>query len=368
MPTLVLLKPDAVARGLTFEISERFEKRGLPLVACKMLQPTREQAAAHYKPLEKTSDFAALVDFLVSGPAVVLVWDAEPAAVQALAGDADPAKAALGSIRGDLAVDRARNLLECSATAADAKREMAVWGVEEIAAPAPAATAKPAAPAGNGAAAAAAAAGGGDGGDGDGKSKKALAKEAKKAEKAAKKAEHKAAGVTKSGETKKSAGIPEVKQDLIPISFEPPSGTRDFFPDEMRVRNWLFAQFRSVARSFAFQEYAAAAPPALGRARRPNVGRALTHRPPPPPPRRYDAPVLENTALFKRKGGEEITDQMYCFKDKDDPPHEVTLRPEMTPTLARMVLSLGGKILLPVKWFSVRRNSAQFGATLCAIL
>ena len=276
MPTLVLLKPDAVARGLTFEISERFEKRGLPLVACKMLQPTREQAAAHYKPLEKTSDFAALVDFLVSGPAVVLVWDAEPAAVQALAGDADPAKAALGSIRGDLAVDRARNLLECSATAADAKREMAVWGVEEIAAPvpAPAAAAKAAAPAGNGAAAAAAAAGGGDGGDGDGKSKKALAKEAKKAEKAAKKAEHKAAGVTKSGETKKSAGIPEVKQDLIPISFEPPSGTRDFFPDEMRVRNWLFAQFRSVARSFAFQEYAAAAPPALGRTRRPNAGRA----------------------------------------------------------------------------------------------
>ena len=55
---------------------------------------------------------------------------------------------------------------------------------------------------------------------------------------------------------------------------------------------------------------------------------------------------------------------MYCFKDKDDPPHEVTLRPEMTPTLARMVLSLGGKILLPVKWFSVRRNSAQFCATL----
>ena len=94
------------------------------------------------------------------------------------------------------------------------------------------------------------------------------------------------------------------------------------------------SSFRShaVARSFAFQE--------------------------------YDAPVLENTALFKRKGGEEITDQMYCFKDKDDPPHEVTLRPEMTPTLARMVLSLGGKILLPVKWFSVRRNSAQ----LCAIL
>ena len=98
----------------------------------------------------------------------------------------------------------------------------------------------------------------------------------------------------------------------------------------MRVRNWLFAQFRSVARSFAFQE--------------------------------YDAPVLENTALFKRKGGEEITDQMYCFKDKDDPPHEVTLRPEMTPTLARMVLSLGGKILLPVKY------AAELWRNSCAII
>ena len=52
---------------------------------------------------------------------------------------------------------------------------------------------------------------------------------------------------------------------------------------------------------------------------------------------------------------------MYCFKDKDDPPHEVTLRPEMTPTLARMVLSLGGKILLPVKYAAqLWRNSAQF--------
>ena len=111
MPTLVSSSSDAVARGLTFEISERFEKRGLPLVACKMLQPTREQAARRTASSWKNLRLlAALVDFLVSGPAVVLVWDAEPAAVQALAGDADPAKAALGSIRGDLAVDRARNL------------------------------------------------------------------------------------------------------------------------------------------------------------------------------------------------------------------------------------------------------------------
>ena len=158
---------------------------------------------------------------------------------------------------------------------------MAVWGVEDRGAGA-GGCGEPAAPASNGAAAAAAAAGG-DGGDGDGKSKKALAKEAKKRRRRRRRRSQGGRG-HKIGETKKSAGIPEVKQDLIPISFEPPSGTRDFFPDEMRVRNWLFAQFRSVARSFAFQE--------------------------------YDAPVLENTALFKRKGGEEITDQMYCSRTR----------------------------------------------------
>jgi len=87
----------------------------------------------------------------------------------------------------------------------------------------------------------------------------------------------------------------------------------------MRTRNWLFAKFRETARQLAFVE--------------------------------YDAPVLEAEQLYVRKGGEEITQQMYNFIDKDQ--KAVTLRPEMTPTLARMVLSCGGKMLLPVKWFSV---------------
>ncbi|KAF4674292.1 Transcription elongation factor [Perkinsus chesapeaki] len=86
------------------------------------------------------------------------------------------------------------------------------------------------------------------------------------------------------------------------ISFDPPSGTRDFFPEDMRVRNWLFSQWRSVSAQFGFSE--------------------------------YDAPVLENEDLYKRKAGEEIVEQMYNFVDKEG--HNVTLRPEMTPTLARM--------------------------------
>jgi histidyl-tRNA synthetase len=109
------------------------------------------------------------------------------------------------------------------------------------------------------------------------------------------------------------------------IDLEPPSGTRDFFPEDMRLQRWLFDKFRSTATQFSFQE--------------------------------YDAPVLENEDLYKRKAGEEITEQMYNFKDKDG--NAVTLRPEMTPSLARMVLSLmraeTGAIaaVLPLKWFSL---------------
>ncbi|EKX42834.1 hypothetical protein GUITHDRAFT_87963 [Guillardia theta CCMP2712] len=106
---------------------------------------------------------------------------------------------------------------------------------------------------------------------------------------------------------------------MIPV--EPVMGTRDFYPEDMRARNWLFGHFKEVARRFAFQE--------------------------------YDAPVLEHEELYKRKaGGEEITQQMYNFVDKSG--YAVTLRPEMTPTLARMILGdPTTKMILPVKWFSL---------------
>jgi len=110
-----------------------------------------------------------------------------------------------------------------------------------------------------------------------------------------------------------------------PAYLDPPSGTRDFYPQEMRVQNWLFDKFRESARHFGFQE--------------------------------YDAPVLEHVQLYERKAGEEIVDQMYNFKDKEG--DHVTLRPEMTPTLARMVLNKTNlqtgevRVPLPLKWFSI---------------
>ena len=317
--TCVLLKPDAVGRGLNFQITERFEKREFKLLACRMLQATKEEAEAYYAPLKGKAGFDDAVAFLTSGPIVATAWEAPGVLAAALstAGAADPAKAALGTVRGDLAVDNARNLIECSADAAAAKRELALWFT-----PAQLGGGGGAASSAGGAAAAATAAGGGavdvaDSGGEGGKSKAQLKKEAKEAKKAEKKGPLGGGGGSGDGRGRGRGKAAAEPQDTT--FYEPPSGTRDFFPDDMRVRNWLFGRFRETARRFAFQE--------------------------------YDAPVLENVALYERKAGEEITDQMYNFTDKDD--KRVTLRPEMTPTLARMILSLGDRFLKPVKWFSV---------------
>jgi hypothetical protein len=106
---------------------------------------------------------------------------------------------------------------------------------------------------------------------------------------------------------------------LPAVPLEPPMGTRDFFPEDLRVRAWLFGHFRAVAHLLGFLE--------------------------------YDAPVLEHEVLYTRKAGEEITAQMYNFVDKGG--YNVTLRPEMTPSLARMVVSREKQLLLPLKWFSI---------------
>jgi len=96
-------------------------------------------------------------------------------------------------------------------------------------------------------------------------------------------------------------------------------GTRDFYPEDMRLRNWLFERFHSAARSHGFEE--------------------------------YDAPVLESEELYTRKAGEEIVGQLYNFEDKGG--RKVALRPEMTPSLARMVMARAGALALPIKWYSI---------------
>ncbi len=101
-------------------------------------------------------------------------------------------------------------------------------------------------------------------------------------------------------------------------TLQPPRGTRDFYPDEYRFREWLFGHFHAVAASFGFEG--------------------------------VDAPVLEYEELFTRKAGEEITDQLFHFELHD---RRYALRGEFTPSLARMVMARAGGLRLPLRWYTV---------------
>jgi len=103
------------------------------------------------------------------------------------------------------------------------------------------------------------------------------------------------------------------------IDLQPVKGTRDFFPDEMRLRNWLFEVWRNVSEQAGFEE--------------------------------YDTCVLEHEELYVRKTGDEISKQLYSFKDKGG--RRLSLRPEMTPSLARLVLQQEKSLSFPIKWFSM---------------
>jgi histidyl-tRNA synthetase len=96
-------------------------------------------------------------------------------------------------------------------------------------------------------------------------------------------------------------------------------GFRDFYPEDLTLRNHIFAIWRSVAQRYGFEE--------------------------------YDGPPLESLELYTQKSGEEIVQQLYTFRDKGD--RDVALRPEMTPTLARMVAAHAQALKKPIRWFSI---------------
>lgn len=110
-------------------------------------------------------------------------------------------------------------------------------------------------------------------------------------------------------------------------------GFRDFFPEECALRNYIFATWRRVARRYGFME--------------------------------YEGPVLESTDLFRKKSGDEITGQLFCFEDKAQ--RELSLRPEVTPSLARMATTRHRDFKKPMKWFQIgscfRYEEPQEGRT-----
>jgi len=106
------------------------------------------------------------------------------------------------------------------------------------------------------------------------------------------------------------------------MQFKSLPGFRDFYPDDCAVRNFIFARWRDAAQRFCFQE--------------------------------WDAPALEPLELFTEKSGEEIVSQLFNFEDKGG--RKVSLRPEMTPSLARLVGARAGSLRRPVKWFGIGEN------------
>lgn len=116
-------------------------------------------------------------------------------------------------------------------------------------------------------------------------------------------------------------------------SIETVKGFRDFFPEECALRNYIFDTWRAVARRYGFME--------------------------------YEGPILESTDLFRKKSGDEITSQLFCFIDKGE--RDVSLRPEVTPSLARMATARQRDFKKPIKWFQIgscfRYEAPQEGRT-----
>ncbi|MFN8190007.1 MAG: nucleoside-diphosphate kinase [Nocardioidaceae bacterium] len=127
--TLVLLKPDAVQRGLMGEILGRYEAKGLRVVAMELRTIDASVADQHYAEHVEKEFYPPLRDFVTSGPLVALVLEGDEAVevVRAINGATDGRKAAPGSIRGDLSLSNRENLVHGSDSADSAAREIALW-------------------------------------------------------------------------------------------------------------------------------------------------------------------------------------------------------------------------------------------------
>jgi nucleoside-diphosphate kinase len=127
--TLILVKPDAFARGLTGEIIARFERKGLEIVAMRHMQMNQELAERHYAEHEGKPFFGELVDFITSGPLVAMLLEGTDAvrAARQVIGATNPLEATTGSIRGDFAIEVGKNMVHGSDSPESAEREAALF-------------------------------------------------------------------------------------------------------------------------------------------------------------------------------------------------------------------------------------------------
>ncbi|MCC7363372.1 MAG: nucleoside-diphosphate kinase [Dehalococcoidia bacterium] len=124
--TLILVKPDAMQRGLAGEVLQRFERKGLRIAGLKLIQIDEALAKRHYAEHDGKPFFAGLVEYISSSPVIAAVLEGTSAisVVRATIGATDPAQAAPGTIRGDFGLERGRNLVHASDGEASAAREI----------------------------------------------------------------------------------------------------------------------------------------------------------------------------------------------------------------------------------------------------
>ena len=133
--SLVLIKPDAIQRGLAGEIISRLEKKGLKIVAMKMLHMDNTLARRHYAIHKGKVFFDDLVNFITSGPVIAIILQGKDAVqiIRQMIGETDPAKAHGGTIRGDFGIDIGHNLVHGSDSLENASKEIDLFfSAEEI--------------------------------------------------------------------------------------------------------------------------------------------------------------------------------------------------------------------------------------------
>lgn len=127
--SFVMLKPDAVKRRLAGEVIGRFEKRGLKILAAKMMVIDKELAETHYGEHTEKPFFKDLVDYITSGPVLATVIEGEEciSMIRKMVGATNPQEADMGTIRGDYAIDTGRNIIHASDAPDSAKREISLF-------------------------------------------------------------------------------------------------------------------------------------------------------------------------------------------------------------------------------------------------
>jgi len=127
--TFLMVKPDGVKRALIGNVICRLENKGLKLVGMKLMRISPELAARHYDEHQGKPFYNGLIDFITSGPVVVMVWEGDDVVemIRTMIGATDPKKAAPGTMRGDLAVFMGKNIVHASDSLASADREMKLF-------------------------------------------------------------------------------------------------------------------------------------------------------------------------------------------------------------------------------------------------